>query len=125
MRVDPEDLALVPPLLHKTLSTIRSPAFSELTLKLEGVPVSHQFFYDLSIGTVWGDSWWIIDGDLNDMVTVAGRDIEFVVQVGEFGGVWDIELQRFVGDVFPLMNARGLVRAPRPSLNREGERFIW
>ena len=123
--MDPEDLALVPPLLHKTLSTIRSPAFSEFTLKLEGVPVNHQFFYNLSIGTVWGDDWWIIDGDLNDMVTVAGRDIVFVVQVGEFGGVWDIELQRFVGDVFPLMNARGLVRAPRPSLNREGERFIW
>ena len=125
VRVDPEYLVLVPHLLHKTLLKIRSPAFSEFTLKLEGVPVSHRFLYDLSIGTVWGDDWWIIDRDLNDMVAAAGRDIKFVVQVGAFGGVWDIELQRFVGDMFPLMNVRGLVRAPRPSLNREGERFIW
>ena len=123
--MDPDDLALIPPLLHETLLTITSPAFSEFALRLEGLPVNHQFLYDLSIGTVWGDDWWTIDRDLNNMVTATGRDIKFVVQVGTFGGVWGIELQRFVGSIFPLMNARGLVRVPRPSLSREGERFIW
>ena len=123
-RVDPDDLDLIPPLLHETLLTIKSSAFSEFILKLEGLPVNHRF-YELSVGTVWGDDWWIIDRDLNKMVATTGRDIKFVVQVGGFGGVWGTELQGFLGDVFPLMNARGLVRAPRPSSNREGERIIW
>ena len=92
-RVDPDDLALIPPLLHETLLTIASPAFSEFVLKLEGLPVNHRFFYQLSVGAVWGDDWWIIDRDLNNMVTAAGRDIKFVVQVGVFGGVWGSELR--------------------------------
>ena len=65
----------------------------------------------------------MIDRDLNEMVTAAGKDIKFVVQVGTFA-IWSIELRGFVGYVFPLMNARGLVKAPLPSSIREGERFV-
>ena len=123
VRVDPDDLDLIPPLLHETLLTIRSPAFSEFVLRIEGLPANHKFLYELSVGTVWGDDWWIIDRDLNDMVTAAGRDIKFVVRVGTFA-IWGIELQGFVGGVFPLMNARGLVKAPLPSSIREGVRYV-
>ena len=124
IRVDPDDLTLVAPILHETLLTISSPTFSEFTLKLEGLPTDHRFLYELSINAVWGDDWWVIDRDLNDMVRKTGREIKFVVQVGINGGVWGFELEEFVGDMFPLMNARGLVRVPLLSAVREGERFI-
>lgn len=126
LRVDPEDLTLVPSLLHETLSTILSPAFSWFTLKLEGYPVAYHFFPDLSIRAVWGDGWQIIDKDLDDMVYATGRDIRFVVEVGTNGGVWSYRLQGFVEDMFPLMSARGLVSVLGPG-DREpgGVQYIW
>jgi len=119
LRVGPEDLTHVPFLLHKILSTISSPAFSEFTLKLEGYPAAHHSLPELSIRALWGDEWCIIDQGLDDMVHTTGRDIEFVIEVGMFGGVWSHRLQGFVEDMFPLMSARGLVRAPRPA-DQEG-----
>ena len=128
MRVDPDDLAFVPPLLHETLSTISSPVFSEFTLKLQSLPKGHHFFYPLNISGVWGDDWWMIDRDLDDMVNATGRNIKIVVHVATNGGVWSTGLQRFVGCMFPSMNARGLVKVFPPSSNpyqEEGERFVW
>lgn len=126
LRVDPEYLTLIPPLVHKTLETISSPAFSEFTLKLEGYPVENRFFHLLTSGVVWGNGWGTIDRILNDMVRTVGRDIRFVVRVGANGGVWSPELGRFVGDMFPLMNARGLVRVMNwVTVGSEGDEFIW
>ena len=126
VRVDPDDLTLVPLLLHEILLTISSPAFSEFTLKLEGLPKAHRFFYNLTIDVVWGEDWWLIDQDLDDMVNATGRDIKFVVHVGTNGGVWSPGLREYVGYMFPSMNARGLVRASHPSsTDLEGERFLW
>ena len=125
LRVDPDDLMLVPPLLHETLSTISSPVFSEFTLKLEDYLVEDHFFYLLSREALWGDEWGIVDRDLNDMVQVAGKDIRFVVQVGAHGGVWLRELRGFMGVMFPLMSARGLVGVVKSTFQAEDERFIW
>ena len=125
LRVDPDELNLIPPFLHETLSTISSPVFSELALRLEGSLIPYCFLHSLSIKVVWGDEWGMIDKYLNDMVHATGRDIKFVVQVGKNGGVRGRELRGFVGSMFPLMNARGLVRVLAPSSLREGERFIW
>ena len=128
MRVDPDDLAFVPPLLHETLSTISSPVFSEFTLKLQSLPKDHRFFYPLNISGAWGDNWWMIDRDLDDMVKATGRNIKFVVHVAANSGIWSVGLQRFVGYMFPSMNARGLVRVVSPSSNpcqEEGGRLVW
>ncbi|KAF9650490.1 hypothetical protein BDM02DRAFT_3111993 [Thelephora ganbajun] len=126
VRVDPDDLTLIPPLLHDTLSTVSSPVFSEFILKLEGYPTENRFFHLLSSRVVWGDEWGIIDRDLSDMVRRIGRDIRLAVWVTHNGGVWSRELGEFVGGMFPLMNARGLVRVLKPGIEfDEGERFIW
>jgi len=127
VRVDPDDLPFVPPLLHETLLRISSPVFSEFTLKLQSLPADLHFFYQLDFNVVWGDYWWIIDRVLDDMVNATGRNIKFAVQVATNGGVWSTGLQRFVGYMFPLMNARGLVRVFSPSSNpyQESERFVW
>ena len=126
LRVDPDDLSLVPSLLHETLPTISSPAFSEFTLKLEGCPAGARFFHLLSSKVVWGDGWGTIDRDLDDMVHAIGREVRLVIRVGAGGGVWSPELRGFVGGMFPLMNARGLVRVVvvEPTFQAEGERFV-
>ena len=105
----PDDLTLALPSLRKTLLTISSPAFSEFTLKLEGIPMGIRFFQLLPGEVVWRDEWGMIDRDLNDMAQVVGREIRLVVQIEAAGGVWSPTLGGRVGDVFPLMNARGLV----------------
>ena len=110
LRVDPDDLTLIPPLLHETLPTILSPAFLEFVLKLESCPAEGRFFHLLSSKAVWGDEWGVIDSDLNEMVHAIGRDVRLVVRVGTGGGVWFPEFRMFVRDTFPLMSARGLVR---------------
>ena len=125
--MDPDDLSLIPSLLHETLPTISSPAFSEFVLKLEGYPVGARFFHLLSSKTVWGGGWRVIDRDLNDMVHAIRRGVRLVIRVGAGGGVWTPELRGFVGRVFPLMNARGLVKVEvvKPTFQLvEGERFI-
>ena len=108
--MDPDDLTLVPPLLHETLSTILSPAFCEFTLKLESDLTEGRFFHLLSSKAVWGDGWGVIDRDLDEMVRAIGRDVRLVVRVGTTGGVWSPEFRGFVGDTFPLMKARGSVK---------------
>ena len=67
------------------------------------------FFELISGERPWGDEWGMVDSDLNDMVHANGRDIRLVVQVGADCGVWTPNLGELMGDVFPLMNARGLV----------------
>jgi len=52
----------------------------------------------------------VIDRDLNDMIHAIGRHIGLIIRVGASSGVWFPELRVFVGRVFPLMNARGLVK---------------
>jgi len=105
----PEDLIPVLSPLRKTLSTISSPAFSEFTLKFEYSETERRFLQFVSGEVVRGDEWGMIDRDLNDMGYRIGRDIQLVVQVGAGIEVWSPTRRTVVGDVFPLMNARGLV----------------
>jgi len=123
----PDDLDLVLPPLHATLSTISSPVFSEFTLNLEGYSMETRLFQLISGPRAWGDGWGMVDRDLNDMVRVVGRDIRLVVQVEARGGAWTPMLGELMGAVFPLMNARGLVsvEVAKPKLRAKGERFIW
>ena len=58
---------------------------------------------------VWWDRWEMIDRDLDQMVHVAGRDIRLVVQVDAGDGLRSPRIRALVGDMFPLMNRRGLV----------------
>ena len=126
LRVDLEDLTRIPSLLHKTLSTISSPAFSEFTLKLESSPTESRFFHLLSSKAVWGVGWGVIDRDLNKIARAIGRDIRLVVRVGMDGGVWSPEFRQFVRGMFPLMGARGLVEVEvvKPTFKVEGGQFI-
>ena len=106
MEICPDDLILALPTLRKTLSTISSPAFSEVTLKLEGCPMGIHFFQLLPHEGMWRDEWGLIDRDLDDMAHEIGRDIRLVVQVEAGGGVWSPTLGGLVGEVFPLMSER-------------------
>lgn len=124
LRADPDDLPFIPYRLRQTLSTITSPVFSEFTLKLEGLIILHRTFRLLANRTVWEGGWDFIDSALNDMVDEIGGDIRLVVQVAANGGVWSPELEGIMGEVFPLMGERGLVRVVAPGFD-EGERFIW
>ena len=67
------------------------------------------FFQLLPNEGMWRDEWGLIDRDLNDMAHEIGRDIRLVVQVEAGGGVLSPTLGGLVGDVFPLMSARGSV----------------
>ena len=128
LRVDrPDDLSIVITLLRETLSTISSPVFSELVLKLEGCPMENHFLCFVSGEVVWGSEWGMIDRDLDDRVCLMGRDIRLVIQVGAGGGVWTPKLGEIVGDVFPLMSARGLVSVVQIAKMtiRAREDFIW
>ena len=128
LRVDrPDDLNFVFPPLRETLSTISSPVFSEFILMLEGCPMELRFFQLLSGERAWGDGWGMVDKQLDGMVRVVGRDIRLIVQVGTGGGAWTPKLGKLVGEVFPLMNARGLVRVEvvTPKPRARGDKFIW
>lgn len=105
----PHDLTSVLSPLRKTLSSISSPVFSEFTLKLGSSPMKIRFFHLLSGEGALGDEWGLIDRDLHNMVHAVGRDIRLVFRVGAGGEVWSSRLGELVGDVFPLMKARGLV----------------
>jgi len=110
LRVDrTEDLSLVLSPLRKTLSTISSPGFSKFILKLGYCPKAVCFLQLLSGEVAWGDEWGMIDRDLNDMARAIGRDIRLVIRVGVGDEVWSPTLRALIGDVFPLMKARGLV----------------
>ena len=127
LRVDrPDDLNHFLSPLRETLSTISSPTFSEFVLKLEGRSMEVAFFQLVSGEVAWGHEWGLIDGDLDDMVRVTGRDIRLVLQVGAGCGVWITRLGELVGDVFPLMNARGLmsVEVEKPIVRAYGEVYI-
>ena len=110
LRVDQtHDLNLVLSPLRKTLSTISSPVFSEFILKIECCPSGIRFLDLLSGEVTQGDEWKTIDSDLNDMSRTNGRDIRLAIRVGVGDEIWSPALRALVGDVFPLMNARGLV----------------
>jgi len=124
----PDDLDHVLSPLLETLSTISSPAFSEFVLKLEGCLMENRFLQLISGEATWGREWEPIDRHLDGVVRVTGRDIRLVLQVGAGGGVWTSRLGELVGDVFPLMYARGLmsVEVAKPIVRTGGERFtIW
>ena len=128
LRVDrPDDLNHVLSSLRETLSTISSPAFSEFVLKLKGCPMKNLFFQLVSGEEAWGREWDLVDRDLDDMVRVTGRDIRLVLEVGAGGGVWTPRLWELMGDVFPLMNTRGLmsVEVAKPIVRARRDRFIW
>lgn len=105
----PSDLipALSP--LRKTLSTISSPAFSEFIFRFGGYAIEPLFLRPLSDLALWGNEWGMIDGELNDMIHVIGRDIRLVFQIGASGVGWFPTFRAVVGAAFPVMNARGLV----------------
>ena len=107
--MDRDNLALIPPLLHQTLSTISSTVFSKLVLKLQSLPGGYYSFHELAVEAIWGDDWGMVDRDLDDMVKATGNGIKFVVQVLANGEVPGVEFRRFVGHLFPLMHARRLV----------------
>ena len=116
----PRDLVPALSRLRGTLSTISSPAFSELTLRFVGYPIEPLFLRPLPGEVLWGDNWGIIDGKLNDMVHAIRRDIQLVVQIGAGGRVWAPRLRAIVRAAFPLMDARGSVIVDvEKSLNQE------
>ena len=112
---------LVPALspLLETLSTISSPTFWSLSLRCEGYHMEFPFRQFLSGEVAWRDEWGMIDRKLNDMVRVIGRKIWLVFQIKVYdndGEVWPPALRQIeddlspLGGLFPLMNARGLVK---------------
>ena len=123
--VYPRDLVQDPPRLRKTLSTISSPAFSEFTLRFEGDLSESRLLRTVTGEAVWGDQWGGIDGKLDDMIHVIGRNIRLVIQIGECGGAWVPSLRALVEAAFPLLNARGLVSVEVVKFSAETDRIVW
>jgi hypothetical protein len=68
----------------------------------------------------------MIDDILHGKMLEIGRDIQFSVWVGAFGGICTSDPGPFVTRMLPSLGARGLVKVVIPGLGwAEGERFIW
>jgi len=99
LEVDFAELDILPPFLHKTLTSIWSPYFSEFSLRLSrgaldgGGPSNRK--------TLWGAGWDVIDEDLYGYA-VQSDGFRFVVQIvpGE-------STEAAVEALFPRMKANG------------------
>jgi len=95
------ELDILPPFLHKALTSISSPCFSEFSLRLcRG--------FNLTIGTggrktLWGTGWDVVDEDL--CAHAARRDgFRFAVQI-----VARESTVAAVEALFPRMKSKGLL----------------
>ena len=96
------ELDILPPFLHKALTSISSPHFSNFSLRLFQGPL--ELNPDSSLGdrkTLWGTGWDMVDQDLHAHA-VQRDDFRFVVQI-----VTGESTEAAVQALFPLMKANG------------------
>ena len=101
LTVDFEELDILPPFLHKTLTSISSTRFSEFSLRLCQGALGSRNRGTIGRKTSWGTGWEVVDEDL--YAHTAGRDdFRFMVQI-----VTDESTEADVEALFPRMKSKG------------------
>ena len=102
--VDFPELDILPPFLHKTLTSISSPHFSEFSLQLRQGLLEFNPNGDDRGRRIWGTGWELVDEDL---YACAARTDNFQVMV-EFVNGQSTEV--VIEAHFPRMKSRGSLK---------------
>jgi len=101
LSVDFVELDILPPFLHRTLTSISSPYFSEFSLRLCQGALQFAHGGASSRRTSWGEGWEVIDEDLYAHAA-GGDDLRLVVQI-----VAGESTEAAVEELFPRMKSKG------------------